>query len=83
MEDNKSNTKWAEINLGDVSRVLVLEECRKFSETNDIPVLALSAIATKDNIVTRMKAGFCRYLTKPIPVLEFKDAIHDASETTR
>ena len=55
-----------------------LKELRSLDETRDIPVLALSAAATKHNIEKGMKAGFRNYLTKPMQVLEVTDAIKKA-----
>ncbi len=43
--------------------------------TAKIPVLAISANAMPHDIKKGLDAGFCRYLTKPINVDEFMDAL--------
>jgi len=44
-------------------------------KTAHIPVLALSANAIPRDIEKGIEAGFFRYLTKPIMVREFMDAL--------
>lgn len=46
--------------------------------TKDIPVMALSANALPRDIKLGLDAGFFLYLTKPISVSEFTQALHDA-----
>ena len=48
---------------------------RKDPATAHIPVLALSANATPHDIEKGREAGFLRYLTKPIKVNEFMEAL--------
>lgn len=67
-----------DINLPGMDGFEALKELRSLDETMDIPVLALSAAATKHNIEQGMKAGFRNYLTKPMQVLEVTDAIKKA-----
>ena len=43
--------------------------------TQHIPVLGLSADAMPSEVAKGMKAGFLRYLTKPIRIDEFMDAL--------
>jgi CheY-like chemotaxis protein len=43
--------------------------------TRHIPVLALSANAMPDDIEKGLAAGFFRYLTKPIKLNEFMEAL--------
>ena len=45
------------------------------SATAHIPVVALSANAIPRDIEKGLEAGFFRYLTKPIRVREFMDAL--------
>jgi CheY-like chemotaxis protein len=52
-----------------------LELLRKNPATAHIPVLALSANAIPRDIEKGLQAGFFRYLTKPINVSEFMDAL--------
>ena len=48
--------------------------------TRHIPVLALSANAMPRDIEKGLEAGFFRYLTKPIRVREFMEALDVALE---
>ena len=51
---------------------------RKDAATAHIPVVAISANAMPNDIKRGMDAGFFRYLTKPIKVAEFTDAVNVA-----
>ncbi len=46
------------------------------SPTQHIPVMAISADASGEDIARGLGAGFCSYLTKPIDVYEVADAIN-------
>ncbi len=76
-----------DINLPGISGFDALEILRKDPATAHIPVMALSANAVPRDIAKGMEAGFFRYLTKPIKVTEFMDALdvalQHASETAR
>jgi len=73
-----------DINLPGISGYAALDLLRKDPATAHIPVLALSANAIPRDIEKGLEAGFFRYLTKPINVLEFMDtldvALHYAAE---
>jgi len=45
--------------------------------TADIPVIALTAMASKEDVEKGLAAGFKRYITKPIDVTEVTDAINE------
>jgi PAS domain S-box-containing protein len=64
-----------DINLPDVSGIEVLRILTEDASTAHIPVVALSANAMPRDIEKGMKAGFFRYLTKPIKVNEFMDTL--------
>jgi len=51
--------------------------------TQHIPVVAISANAMPHDIYKGLQAGFFRYLTKPIKVIEFMDAVDVALEFSR
>ena len=55
----------------------VMERLRASEVTSEIPVMAVSANATQMDIEKGQRAGFCRYLTKPINVEEFKKAVDE------
>jgi PAS domain S-box-containing protein len=64
-----------DINLPDISGFEALQILRGDAATMHIPVVALSANAMPRDIEKGLKAGFLRYLTKPIKVNEFMDAL--------
>jgi PAS domain S-box-containing protein len=64
-----------DINLPGISGYGALKLLRDDPATARIPVLALSANAVPRDIEKGMEAGFFRYLTKPIQVREFMDAL--------
>ena len=55
-----------------------LKKLKSFKETRTIPVIAMSANATKSEITKGLKAGFDDYLTKPIQVAEVLSGIEAA-----
>jgi PAS domain S-box-containing protein len=67
-----------DINLPGISGFAALKMLRKDPLTTEIPVLALSANAMPRDIEKGLEAGFLRYLTKPINVLEFMAALDAA-----
>jgi PAS domain S-box-containing protein len=64
-----------DINLPDISGFEALKILRNDAVTAHIPVVALSANAMPRDIEKGLNAGFFRYLTKPIKVDEFMDAL--------
>ncbi|WP_306655267.1 PAS domain-containing hybrid sensor histidine kinase/response regulator [Massilia scottii] len=64
-----------DINLPGMSGYGALKILREDSSTTHIPVVALSANAMPRDIEKGLEAGFFRYLTKPIRVREFMDAL--------
>ncbi len=70
-----------DINLPGISGIEALRILRLDTTTKHIPVIALSANAMARDIQKGMDAGFFRYLTKPIKVSEFMDALNTALES--
>ena len=64
-----------DINLPGISGIQALKLLRDDPLTAHIPVLAISANAMMGDIRKGMDAGFFNYLTKPINVREFLDAL--------
>ncbi|MFT4924384.1 MAG: PAS domain S-box-containing protein [Phenylobacterium sp.] len=64
-----------DINLPGMDGFEALKELQKCEQTKNIPVLALSAVAMKNDIENGLNAGFRQYLTKPINVIEVTQAI--------
>jgi PAS domain S-box-containing protein len=69
-----------DINLPGISGIQALQLLREDPATAHIPVLAISANAMPHDIKKGMEAGFFGYLTKPIKVGEFMDALDRALE---
>jgi CheY-like chemotaxis protein len=64
-----------DINLPGISGLQALRMLREDPRTRHIPVLALSANALPRDIERGLEAGFFRYLTKPVRVAEFMEAL--------
>ena len=64
-----------DINLPGISGIDALKILAEDPATAHIPIVALSANAIPRDIEDGMKAGFFRYLTKPIKVNEFMDTL--------
>jgi PAS domain S-box-containing protein len=69
-----------DINLPGISGIEALRILSEDRSTAHIPVVALSANAIPHDIQKGLDAGFFRYLTKPIKVNEFMDALNVALE---
>jgi PAS domain S-box-containing protein len=69
-----------DINLPDINGFEALKILRSYPATTHIPVVAISANAMPRDIKEGLKAGFFRYITKPIRVNEFMDALEVALE---
>jgi CheY-like chemotaxis protein len=69
-----------DINLPGISGYQALKILREDPLTAHIPVLAISANAMPRDIEKGLEAGFFRYLTKPIKVNEFMEALNMALE---
>ena len=67
-----------DINLPDISGIEVMKSLRADPSTAHIPIIALSANALPEDIAQALRAGFYRYLTKPIKIDEFINALDTA-----
>jgi PAS domain S-box-containing protein len=72
-----------DINLPGISGIQALQILRQDPVMAHIPVLAISANAMPRDIEKGLAAGFLRYLTKPIKVNEFMDALDMALELAK
>ncbi len=64
-----------DINLPGISGIKALRILAEDPTTAHIPVVALSANAMPHDIEKGLEAGFFNYLTKPIKVIQFMDAL--------
>jgi CheY-like chemotaxis protein len=69
-----------DINLPGINGFQALKILREDPATAHIPVLAISANAMPRDIQKGLAAGFLRYLTKPIKINEFMEALDRALE---
>jgi len=69
-----------DINLPGISGTDAMKILREDPATAHIPILALSANAIPGDIEAGLEAGFFRYLTKPIKVNQFMEALDVALE---
>jgi len=69
-----------DINLPGISGFEALKILRSDPDTAHIPVIAVSANAMPLDVQRGLKAGFFRYITKPIKVNEFMEALDVALE---
>ena len=67
-----------DINLPDISGFKALMVLRANPATAHIPVIALSANTLALNVESGLEAGFFRYLTKPIVLGDFTNALDSA-----
>jgi signal transduction histidine kinase/CheY-like chemotaxis protein len=72
-----------DINLPGISGIRALRLLREDPLTRHIPVVAISANAMPHDIRKGLEAGFFRYLTKPIRVDAFMEALDVALEIAR
>ena len=69
-----------DINLPGINGLEALKILRADPATSRIPVIAVSANAIPSDIEKGLKAGFFRYVTKPIKVTELMEALEEALE---
>jgi CheY-like chemotaxis protein len=69
-----------DINLPGISGIEAMNILRNDLATKHLPIIALSANAMLRDIERGLEAGFFRYLTKPIKINEFMDALDAALE---
>ena len=72
-----------DINLPGISGLKALSILAADPATAHIPVIALSANAIPRDIAKGLEAGFFRYLTKPIKVIEFLNTLDLALKSTQ
>ena len=70
-----------DINLPDISGIEALKILRECKETAHIPVLAISANAMPADVKEGWATGFSHYITKPIQIDVFLNALDEALET--
>jgi CheY-like chemotaxis protein len=69
-----------DLNLPDISGAQVLSILRDDVSTRDIPVVIISADATRHQIDRLMEAGARAYMTKPLDVQRFLDVVDESLE---
>ena len=72
---NKPDVILMDINLPGISGLEAVQHLKADAELRSIPVIALSANAMKESIRAGLDAGFERYLTKPLKMIEFLNVL--------
>ena len=78
--DKQPDVILMDINLPGINGYEALKILREDPATAHIPVIAVSANAMPLDVERGLKAGFFRYITKPIKVSEFMEALDVALE---
>ena len=81
--DHRPDVIVMDINLPGMTGTDALRILRHDERTRHIPVIALTANAMPREIESGLAFGFFRYLTKPIDISEFLEAIDRALEQTQ
>ncbi len=71
-----------DINLAGISGLDAMKVLRADPVTAHIPIIAVSANAIPSDVETGLRAGFFNYVTKPIQVSQFMDALDAALAVT-
>ncbi|MBR9971006.1 ATP-binding protein [Magnetospirillum sulfuroxidans] len=71
-----------DINLPGINGIEAVMRMKADPELRPIPVVALSADVMPDTIRNGMKAGFLRYLRKPLDIPEFRKILHQLSNVS-
>jgi signal transduction histidine kinase/ActR/RegA family two-component response regulator len=68
-----------DINLPGMDGYTALKRLKEYDCTRDIPVIAVSAEAMPGDILKGIEAGFHNYLTKPVNIKKFMEAVAEAT----
>ena len=79
-EVHKPDVVILDINLPGINGFQAIRRLKKSEGTRDIPVIALTANAKLSEVKRGLKAGFHRYLTKPIRIHEIMAGLESALE---
>lgn len=74
---NKPCLILCDIDLPDMNGFAVLEHLSAHADTSHIPVIAISASAMPREVEAGLRAGFLRYLTKPLDVGEVQRVLRE------
>jgi CheY-like chemotaxis protein len=72
-----------DLNLPDMSGGDVLRHLRDDPRTRDIPVIVISADATRDHVEKLLAAGARAYLTKPLDIRELLEVVYETLKERR
>lgn len=60
-----------DINMAEMDGITAMKKLKKYEETNNIPVIAVSANAMESDIKKCLDGGFKAYITKPLDIPKF------------
>ena len=75
--ERRPNLVVMDINLPGMDGFEALELMKGTAETDNIPVIALSADAMPHQVEKGLRTGFIAYLTKPLDIPEFLSLLQD------
>jgi CheY-like chemotaxis protein len=82
LEDHHPGLVILDVHLGDINGDEILRHIRATSRLQDLPVIMLSADASKSQIERLLSMGANEYLTKPFRVKTFLHAVDDGLQGT-
>ena len=77
IESNHFDLIILDINLPGMDGYCALEKLKRGANTKDIPVVALTSSASDDDIKKGLKAGFNKYVTKPVVLSDLISTVNE------
>lgn len=75
--NNPVDIIFMDVNLPGMDGLEAVKRLRANPKSQDIPVIAVSAAASKEDVIVGTEAGFNAYLTKPLNIVEVTETIRN------